>query len=98
MNMLHRLRCLAVLLALAAPSSDAAELPVLPVPDWQPFAAQVRRVSEALTLAGSPLSAKERADLEADDVKPFLLNLQIGHLGLNHGQQQRRRYLQEVAQ
>ena len=53
MNMLHRLRCLVVLLALAAPSSDAAELPVLPVPDWQPFAAQVRRVSEALTLAGS---------------------------------------------
>ncbi|MCX6861503.1 MAG: CehA/McbA family metallohydrolase [Verrucomicrobia bacterium] len=65
MNTLHRLRCLAVVLALSATSADAAELPVLPVPDWQPFAAQVRRVSEALTLAGSPLNAKERAELEA---------------------------------
>ena len=69
MNTLHRLRCLAVVLALSAPSADAAELPVLPVPDWQPFAAQVRRVSEALTLAGSPLNAKERADLLAGNAE-----------------------------
>ena len=64
MNTFRHLRCLAALLALAATTSDAADLPVLPVPDWQPFAAQVRRVSEALTLAGAPLSAKERAELE----------------------------------
>lgn len=64
MNTFRHLRCLAALLALAATTSDAADLPVLAVPDWQPFAAQVRRVSEALTLAGAPLSAKERAELE----------------------------------
>ncbi len=65
MNPVHPLRRLAVVLTLMAGiSSHGAELPMLPVPDWQPFAAQVRRVSEALTLAGAPLTAAERADLE----------------------------------
>ncbi|MEY2789245.1 MAG: hypothetical protein RLZZ34_2388, partial [Verrucomicrobiota bacterium] len=51
MNSFRHLRHLVVLLALAAGSARSADLPVLAVPDWQPFAAQVRRVSEALTLA-----------------------------------------------
>ena len=55
---------LPVLLALLIPVLRAADLPVVPVPDWQPFAAQVRRVAEALALAGAPLAAKERAELE----------------------------------
>ena len=65
LNPLRHLCRLAAFFALAAGSAQSADLPVLAVPDWQPFAAQVRRVSEALTLAGSPLSPKERADLEA---------------------------------
>lgn len=44
---------LPVLLALLIPVLRAADLPVVPVPDWQPFAAQVRRVAEALALAGA---------------------------------------------
>jgi len=65
MNPIHPLLRLATVLALTwSTSSGAAELPVLPVPDWQPFAAQVRRVTEALTLAGAPLDAKERSELE----------------------------------
>lgn len=43
--------------------SAQAELPVLPVSEWQPFAAQVRRVAEALDVAGAPLNETDRKAL-----------------------------------
>jgi hypothetical protein len=50
--------------AVAALTTAAyAELPVLPVPEWQPFVAQIRRVAEALDVAGAPLLAADRKAL-----------------------------------
>ena len=40
-----------------------AALPVVSVPDFQPLAAQVRRLKEALDLVGQPLSAAEQTAL-----------------------------------
>jgi hypothetical protein len=42
-----------------------ADVPLVTVPDWQPFAAQVRRVVEALDTVGAPLPSSEKAGLEA---------------------------------
>ncbi len=57
------LRFLAVGAALlAAPSLTA--LPVVHVPDLQPLKAQVRRVADALAVAGAPLGPDQRAALE----------------------------------
>ena len=56
----------ASLLALAAAANWAhADVPLVTVPDWQPFAAQVRRVVEALDTVGAPLPASEKAGLES---------------------------------
>ncbi|MFM8358248.1 MAG: CehA/McbA family metallohydrolase [Verrucomicrobiota bacterium] len=46
-------------------ASASAALPVLPVGDWQPFAAQVRRVLDALEVVGEPLSPSERSTLRS---------------------------------
>ena len=40
-----------------------AEVPLVPVPDLQPFAAQIRRVVEALEATGTPLSTRETTAL-----------------------------------
>lgn len=42
-----------------------ADVPLVTVPDWQPFSAQVRRVVEALDTVGAPLSPTDRAALDA---------------------------------
>lgn len=43
----------------------AAPLPVVRDVEWQPFAAQVRRVIEALDVLGSPFTVLERKDIDA---------------------------------
>lgn len=42
-----------------------AALPIVTVPEFQPFAAQIRRVLDALEVAGSALSPTQRAALDA---------------------------------
>jgi len=42
-----------------------AALPMVVVSELQPFQAQVRRVADALTVVGAPLSASERATIDA---------------------------------
>lgn len=42
-----------------------AALPMVVVSELQPFQAQVRRVADALTVVGAPLSAAERATIDA---------------------------------
>ena len=67
----------ALLLAhsLTTPTLRAASLPVVKQVEWQPFAAQVRRVIETLDYLGSPFTALERRDIEAalDQSDPFRL-------------------------
>jgi len=65
-SFLPRIIAAAIVLSLAA----GADVPLVTVPDWQPFAAQVRRVAEALETAGAPLPAADRAALEAALAKP----------------------------
>jgi len=43
----------------------AASLPIVKDIEWQPFAAQVKRLVEATDYLGSPLSAKDKAAIEA---------------------------------
>lgn len=59
--------CFALLFAhaITAPALRAAPLPVVKEIEWQPFAAQVRRVIETLDYLGSPFTALERRDVEA---------------------------------
>ncbi len=45
-------------------ASSANALPVVGVPEFQPFAAQIRRVIDALEVLGTPLSASERRAVE----------------------------------
>ncbi len=47
------------------PSLHAASLPIVKEVEWQPFAAQVRRVIDTLDYLGSPFTALERRDIEA---------------------------------
>jgi hypothetical protein len=64
------LTCLSLLLLLGAATSASADTTVLPESDWQPFTAQVKRLTEALEYLGSPLDAKTQAALkEALDEK-----------------------------
>lgn len=61
------LRCvwLTAILALLVVCGQAAEEPGLPAPsEIQPLAAQVRRLTEALSYLGAPLSANERESLD----------------------------------
>jgi hypothetical protein len=68
---------LAVLIAVGMPSSASSKRPVarrVEVVELQPFAAQARRVAEALELLGEPLSAAdaralERAEEDADEAR-----------------------------
>lgn len=46
-------------------SSSAAPLPIVDKVEWQPFAAQTRRIVEALDYLGSPVSAKTKRALES---------------------------------
>ena len=54
---------LAVAVATSLPCP--AGLPVVPVPEWQPFRAQVLRVADALEVVGAPLSPGERRTFDA---------------------------------
>ena len=47
------------------PPLHAALLPVVKQVEWQPFAAQVKRVTEALDYLGSPFTALERKAIDA---------------------------------
>jgi hypothetical protein len=42
----------------------AAALPIVPDVDWQPFAAQAKRILEALDYLGSPLTSEERKAID----------------------------------
>ncbi|MBI3878271.1 MAG: CehA/McbA family metallohydrolase [Verrucomicrobia bacterium] len=53
------------LLALAPAARAANALPVVTEVEWQPFAAQVRRVIEATDYLGSPFSDADKAALDA---------------------------------
>lgn len=69
-NYRHRLRGLLLILlpTLMVTLSHAQTLPVVPDVEWQPFAAHVRRVQEALQLLGTPFSpadARAATDLLA---------------------------------
>ncbi len=48
-----------------APLVSAAALPVLPEVEWQPLAAQAKRVIEALDYVGSPFTADEKKAADA---------------------------------
>lgn len=50
---------------MGAASAMAAGLPVVVVPEVQPFQAQVRRVMDALVAVGAPLTVEERATLQS---------------------------------
>ncbi len=50
---------------LSPPGGWTATLPVVKDVEWQPFAAQVRRVIETLDYLGSPFTALERKDINA---------------------------------
>src|SRR3954465_708753 len=54
---------LSVLIAISQ-TVFAAQLPVLKDVEWQPFAAQVKRLVEAADYVGSPLSAEEKKGIE----------------------------------
>jgi quinolinate synthase len=56
--------------ALATAASVHAELPVVAVPEWQPFRAQVLRVADALDVIGAPLAPDERRALDAALAEP----------------------------
>jgi hypothetical protein len=56
---------LLIVTLLALPALHAAPLPVVKQVEWQPFAAQVKRVIEALDYVGSPFTALERRDIDA---------------------------------
>ncbi len=61
-----RTSLLGLLTLLASVSSFAqSPLPSVEIPDWQPFAAQVRRLTEALTAVGAPLSSADQSSLDA---------------------------------
>ena len=55
---------LAFLLLLGTSASALAAVVALPESDWQPFTAQVKRLTEALEYLGSPLDAKTQASLK----------------------------------
>jgi hypothetical protein len=57
--------CLGLVLGTGGWVGLQAALPVVVVPELQPFQAQVRRVADALTVVGAPLSAAERATIDA---------------------------------
>src|SRR5580765_5957861 len=52
------------LLLTTLPNRGAAPLPVLKDVEWQPLAAQVKRVVEAMDYLGSPFSAAEKKEIE----------------------------------
>lgn len=54
---------LAFVLGWASVLPLSAALPIVSVPDFQPLSAQIRRLSEALEMAGQPLSASDRQSL-----------------------------------
>ncbi len=63
---LVRTTTVGILLALfLAVQLSAAELPVVTGIEWQPFAAQVKRLIEATDYLGSPFSAPDKAALDA---------------------------------
>src|SRR5207237_3564140 len=49
----------------AAQTLQAAPLPIIKEVEWQPLAAQVRRLIDATEYVGSPLSPREKKALEA---------------------------------
>jgi len=51
-----------------------ADTAVLPESDWQPFTAQIKRLTEALEYLGSPLDEKARASLKAALVERSITN------------------------
>src|SRR5438105_10214620 len=53
------------LLSAAVQPLAAAPLPVIKDVEWQPFAAQIRRLIEATDYLGAPFNAKEKKALEA---------------------------------
>ncbi|MGH9629510.1 MAG: CehA/McbA family metallohydrolase, partial [Bryobacteraceae bacterium] len=54
----------AILLALAAAVCAAEELPIVETVEFQPFAAQVSRVLQALELVGEPLPAEDAKEVQ----------------------------------
>ena len=54
-----------ILLFVSLVAAPAAPLPVVRDVEWQPFAAQVRRVIDALEVLGSPFTVLERKDIDA---------------------------------
>lgn len=56
---------LAVLFGTAAQAAEQTKLPIVEGVELQPLAAQVERVIQALELAGAPLSAEQRAVIDA---------------------------------
>lgn len=57
--------CLGWVLGMGGWGGLQAALPMVVVSELQPFQAQVRRVADALTVVGAPLSAAERATIDA---------------------------------
>src|SRR5207247_6295813 len=64
------------LLLLNTVGAAAAALPVVPDLEWQPLAAQARRVIEALDYLGAPFSADELKAIEAAMAKSDAQQLQ----------------------
>jgi hypothetical protein len=62
LRFLRELR-LAALLLLGTATSALADPVALPESDWQPFTAQIKRLTEALDYLGSPLDSKTQASL-----------------------------------
>lgn len=58
-------RPLLLLAAALRVSNLYAALPIVTVPEFQPFAAQVRRVLDALEVAGSPLTPAQKSAVQA---------------------------------
>jgi hypothetical protein len=54
-----------MILLLSAVAAGADPLPVVAEVDWQPLAAQVKRVVQALEMVGSPLSEQQQATIDA---------------------------------
>ena len=60
-----RATLVAALVLLTSLTALSASLPVVKDVEWQPFAAQVRRVIETLDYLGTPFTALERKDINA---------------------------------
>jgi hypothetical protein len=65
---------LAIFLLLSTATSALADTVLLPGSDWQPFSAQVKRLTEALEYSGSPLDAKTDDVLKAALVEKDIKN------------------------